>query len=67
MYLYLITVVFKLKHFCAFQLLGLHHGLQVCEETHVLAHVSGQHHVYHHLPDRHPLLVGEGGQYVTLL
>ena len=31
----------------------------------MLAHVRGQHHVYHHLPHRHPLLVGQTREDVT--
>ena len=49
----------------ASDLLGLQHGLEVGQQLHVLAHVGGQHHVYHHLPDGDPLLVGQAAEDVT--
>ena len=54
-----VVVLVQQQHPAASNLLRLHHRLQVGQETHVLAHVGGQHHVYHHLPDGHPLLARE--------
>ena len=58
-YLDPVIVVIQQQDAAASHLLGLHHGLEVGQQLHVLAHVRGQHHVYHHLPHRHPLLVGQ--------
>ena len=49
----------------ASDLLCLQHGLEVGQQLHVLAHVSGQHHVYHHLSHGDPLLVGQGRKNIT--
>lgn len=42
MYLYPVCVVVKEQHSRACDLLCLHHGLQVCQQAHMLRHVSGQ-------------------------
>ena len=64
-YLNSIIIVVQQEDPAAGHLLGLHHGLEVCQETHVLAHVSGQDHVYHHLSHGDPLLVGQGRKNIT--
>ena len=42
-HLYPVAVVVEQEDAAARHLLGLHHGLQVGQQTHVLAHVSSQH------------------------
>ena len=43
MYLDPVIVVIQQQDAAASHLLGLHHGLEVCQETHVLGHVSSEH------------------------
>ncbi len=49
------------------QLFRLHHSLQLGQKTHVLRHVSGQHHVDDHFSDDAPLLLVELGEDVARL
>ena len=53
-----VIVVVQEQHPATSNLLGLHHRLEVRQQTHVLAHVGGQDHVNHHLPHTQPLLLG---------
>ena len=66
-YLDPVIVVVQEQHPRASHLLGLHHGLEVSQEAHVLAHVRGQHHVYHHLPHTLSLLLWQAGKNVTFI
>ena len=61
-----VAVVVEEQHPTPGHLLRLHHGLEVGQQAHVLAHVRGQHHVDHHLPHGRPLLAGQTCQDVAL-
>ena len=65
-YLNPVSVVVKEENPTASHLLGLHHGFQVGQQAHVLAHVRRQHHVDHHLPEGGSLLGREPSQDVAL-
>lgn len=41
-YLYSVCVIVKQQHSRACHLLGLHHSLQISQQTHVFGHVSSQ-------------------------
>jgi hypothetical protein len=64
--LYSVIVVVEEEDPTARHLLGLHHGLEVGEQAHVLGHVRRQHHIDHHLTHGHPLLTRQARQDVTV-
>ena len=66
-HLYPIGVVVQEEHPAACHLLRLHHGLEVGQQAHVLAHVRRQHHVDHHLAQRLPLLLGQVDEDITVV
>ena len=66
-YLNPVSVVVKEENPAAGNLLCLHHGLQVGQQAHVLAHVRRQHHVDHHLAQRLPLLLGQVDKDITVV
>ena len=41
-YLYPVSVIIQQQHARARHLLGLHHRLQISQQTHVFGHISGQ-------------------------
>ena len=66
-YLNPVSVVVKEENPAASHLLGLHHGLEVSQQAHVLAHVRRQHHVDHHLAQRLPLLLCQVDEDITVM
>ena len=67
LHLYSVIVIVQQEDSIPSHLLCLHHSLEVCQETHVLGHVCGQDHIYHHLPETTPLLDCQTLEDVTVL